>query len=236
MQIHITFVNACMQGRPNQSIFGRMFSVLRQSYTMLTCISGLIVQKRFRRLYFWTIIAVKANFSRHNGNYIFQATFNRNIFSFTLKYRIRVPALLLIPDQNFQWYAIFFTKYDSNPFKLTCKRVAMYGRMIICNFPVFRPVISRNLSSFESGFLLQYSHYLRYAYLILQSIHLLSLSKGPAIVRTQSEVKYSLKVGVSTLKSQLEWVPGWLKIRRITVNSKSNFGFLFKKTDTDCSV
>ena len=45
----------------------------------------------------------------------------------------------------------------------------MYGRMIICNFPVFRPVISRNLSSFESGFLLRYSYYLRYAYLILQS-------------------------------------------------------------------
>ena len=62
-----------------------------------------------------------------------------------------------------------FTKYDFNPFKLTCKRFAMYGGMIICNFPVFRPVISRNLSSFESGFLLRYSYYLRYAYLILQS-------------------------------------------------------------------
>ena len=45
----------------------------------------------------------------------------------------------------------------------------MYGRMIICNLPVFRPLISRNLSSFESGFLLRYSYYLRYAYLILQS-------------------------------------------------------------------
>ena len=28
----------------------------------------------------------------------------------TLKYRIRVPVLLLIPDQNFQWYANFFHK------------------------------------------------------------------------------------------------------------------------------
>ena len=61
---------------------GRTFSVLRQTHTMLTRISDLIVKKCFIRLYFLTIIAVKAKFSRRNGSYIFQATFIRNIFPF----------------------------------------------------------------------------------------------------------------------------------------------------------
>ena len=54
----------------------------------------------------------------------------------------------------------------------------MHGRIIICNFPVFRPLISWHLSSFECGFLMRYSYYLRYAYLIVQSIPTLFADKA----------------------------------------------------------
>ena len=40
--------------------------------------------------------------------------------------------------------------------------------MIICDSPMLRPVISWNLFRFECRFLLRYSYYLRYAYLIVQ--------------------------------------------------------------------
>ena len=89
-----------------------------QPYATLTCISDLFVKNCFRRLYFWTIFAIKANFSWGNRNYIFQANFNRNVFSFnssdtTIAFKMQIHIIFVYacmwgrPNQSMFWLDIF---------------------------------------------------------------------------------------------------------------------------------